>query len=317
MDEDFRVPSKSNADCESFAASWRQALVGSAERFDVFAAIEKAGREFRTSYGLTLVAKPDVAMGQREAYAQWVDGTPRIFAKESIIDLARANDPWGVATLVHELMHIVFEHRRQDDSAAMLPRLVTTNVRPSYIEPHESAEHQTRVATAEFLMPRSAVERMRSVEEIQKRFGVSLRAAQIRYSEVIEARTPRDLPEFGKKFLEERRSATPKERLERPAYAAPTRLTEADRLWEAAPVAPGQPPAEYRISRKGFPVRRRDHLKSTEFGWYIHNGEILAHRESAAATQAESEICPDCGNLSSERTGLNQVCRTCGARHML
>lgn len=316
MQEDFRVPSRSNAECENLAACWREALVGDAARFDILSAIETAGREFRLTKGLELIAKPEAEMGRCAAYAQWVNGLPRIFARQSIVDQARNNEPWGVATLVHELMHIIFEHRRKDDAATMLPRLVATNTRPPHLEPHESAEHQTRVATAEFLMPRNRVKSMRSAAEIRERFGVSSQAATLRYLEVIQSSKPRDLPAFGRSYLEERKPALPVKAPARPSYA-PVRLTETDRVWDSAPIVPGQPASEYRASRKGYPVRRSDYLKTTEFGWFMHDGQIFAHRETAAAAEPESEICQDCGNLSARRVGLKQVCDACGSKQIL
>jgi hypothetical protein len=160
MEEDYRVRPLSDGDTEAIAAGWREVLVGAAPRFDIIAVIEKAGREFRLTKGLELVEKPDAEMGQLEAYVQWVNDSPRIFAKTSIIDWARKDDCRGISTLTHELMHVILEHRRNDGIGALLPRLVTPNRRPKYIALYESAEHQTRVATAEFLMPRDEVRKL-------------------------------------------------------------------------------------------------------------------------------------------------------------
>src|SRR5262249_40259725 len=161
-------------------------------------------------------------------------------------------------------------------------------------------------ATAEFLMPRVKIIGSSSLDEIRDRFGVSQQAAKIRFSEVVASSKPRELPASGKTYLEQRKPPPTRERAVRPPPPPLTRLSENDLLWEHAPTVAGQSPSEYRASRKGFPVKRQDYLKTTEFGWFVHNGEIFAHRETIAATQEDSELCPDCGNLSWQRAGLDR-----------
>ena len=126
MDEDYRVEPRSDDDTERLARDWRKALIGDAHRFDACAVLEKAGRDFQLTSKLKLVERPDAEMGRLDAYAQWVEGEPRVFAKKSVIALARNGHPRSISTLVHELMHIVLEHRRDDDDGARWRRNLTS-----------------------------------------------------------------------------------------------------------------------------------------------------------------------------------------------
>ena len=70
MDEDYRVPSKSNEEIERIADAWRTVLCdGSNSPRDVVALLAKAAKEFKQTMGLELIEKSDQEMGVRQAYA--------------------------------------------------------------------------------------------------------------------------------------------------------------------------------------------------------------------------------------------------------
>jgi|GEM_PF-2161112 len=279
MSEDYRVPSLSNDDLEGIAQVWREALVGPSPRFDVFHVLDKASREFRQTQGLELIPKPDDEMGGKQAYAISVGGSPRIFAAQSVIDQAKEANARAVTTLIHELFHIILH-----PGAAPKARMATTNKTPEYIAPHESSEHQARVATAQFQMPRKEVLKLSSAMQIQRRFGVSWEAALYRYREVLEKSAPREIPDLPRAYLAERTLPKPV-RLIAPTTFTPARSkTREQIIWEAAPTAPDHDPSEYRLSRRGFLVHRCEYLKMTSLGWFIVGEQICAFLETEAAS---------------------------------
>jgi hypothetical protein len=109
MDEDYRVPSKSDEEIERIADAWRSALCdGRNLPWDALALLAKAGLEFKQTMGLELIEKPDQEMGQRQAYAisedkSAKDKSHRIFVRSSIVQRAKNRDPYAVGTLIHEL----------------------------------------------------------------------------------------------------------------------------------------------------------------------------------------------------------------------
>jgi IrrE N-terminal-like domain len=163
MDEDYRVPSKSNDEIEAIADAWRTALCdGMSPPWDILALLEKAGCEFRQTMGLELIEKSDQEMGDCQAYAISDDKSAerkshRIFVKASIVQRAKAREPYAIGTLIHELAHIILH-----PGIAPKARLAISNRTPSYIAPHESAEHQARLFAAAFQMPRDEVKKLSS-----------------------------------------------------------------------------------------------------------------------------------------------------------
>jgi hypothetical protein len=282
MDEDYRVKSRSNEELESIADAWRKALVGDDPRPDVFHVLEKA-REFTVTQDLELIARPDAEMGRRLAYAISDENARRIFASESVIQAAKNGEPRFITTLIHELSHIILH-----PGAAPKPRLATRNKTPAYIAPHESAEHQARVFTAAFQMPRTQVRTLSSAAQIKERFGVSEEASIYRYREVIERSRPREIPEKARALLNEHRPTVLRRVPERrPEYLPVRAKSKVDEAWEAARTAPEHSPVEYRLSSKGFLVKRSDYLKMTALGWFVSSGQIHAHLETDASTMIQ------------------------------
>ena len=312
MDEDYRVPSKSNEDIERIASAWRNALYESEIAFfDIFALLEKAGRRFQQTFGLEVIERPDHEMGKRQAYAISEGGSHRIFVRSSIVQGAKDHEPYAVGTLVHELAHIILH-----PGAAPKARLAISNKTPPYIAPHESAEHQARVFTAAFQMPREEVKKLSSPQQIKTKFGVSLEAAKFRYEEVVQKSQSRDLPESARSYLAERKPAARKENKVTPFIPA-RRKSREDLIWEAGTIAVNHDPSQYRISRRGYLVRRAEYLKQSHFGWFIVGDKIYAHRETAAGNKNDDEICIECGNLTLTRDGTRLECRTCGLKAQL
>jgi Zn-dependent peptidase ImmA (M78 family) len=317
MDEDYRVPSKSDEEIERIADAWRSALCdGRNLPWDALALLAKAALEFKQTMGLELIEKPDQEMGQREAYAisedeSAKDKSHRIFVRSSIVQRAKKRDPYAVGTLIHELGHIILH-----PGAAPKARLAISNKTPPYIAPHESAEHQARVFTAAFQMPRDEVLTLSSPQQIKDRFGVSLEAATIRYKEVVEKSQSRDPPNSIRSYLGERMPKSPEEN--KVSFCTPSRRKGKEELvWDAGTIAANHDPTQYRYSRRGSLVKRTEYLKQSHFGWFIVGDQIYAHRDTNAGAKCDDEICAECGNLTLRRDGTELRCTTCGLKAQL
>ena len=317
MDEDYRVPSKSNEEIERIADAWRTVLCdGSNSPRDVVALLAKAAKEFKQTMGLELIEKSDQEMGVRQAYAisegkSTGDKSHRIFARSSIIKGAKNNDAYSIGTLIHELGHIILH-----PGAAPKARLAISNKTPPYIAPHESAEHQARVFTAAFQMPRNEVLKLSSPQQIKERFGVSLEAATLRYAEVIEKSRPRDLPESARSYLAERRPHVRQEN-KMTSYVPTGRRVQEDLVWDSATRPINHDPSDYRYSHGGFLVRRSEYLKEGYFGWFIVGNKIYSRHETDVAAKGDDEICLECGNLTLRRDGNQLTCTFCGLKAQL
>jgi Zn-dependent peptidase ImmA (M78 family) len=317
MDEDYRVPSKSDEEIERIADAWRSALCdGMNAPLDALALLAKAGLEFRQTMGLELIEKPDQEMGQRQAYAisedkSAKDKSHRIFVRSSIVQRAKNCDPYAIGTLIHELGHIILH-----PGAAPKARLAISNRTPSYIAAYESAEHQARVFAAAFQMPRDEVLKLSSPQQIKEKFGVSLEAAKIRYNEVIERSQSRKLTDRIRSYLGERPPKLQEEN--KVSSYAPTRSkSKEDLVWNAATIAANHDPSKYRYSHRGTLVRRLEYLKQSHFGWFIVGDQIYAHRETNAGGKSDDEICSECGNLTLRRDGTELKCTSCGLKAQL
>jgi Zn-dependent peptidase ImmA (M78 family) len=318
MDEDYRVPSKSDEEIERIADAWRCALCdeGRNPPWDVLALLAKAGLDFKHTMGLQLIEKPDQEMGQRQAYAisedkSAKDKSHRIFVRSSIVRRAKNRDPYAIGTLIHELGHIILH-----PGAAPKARLAISNKTPPYIAPHESAEHQARVFTAAFQMPRDEVLKLSSRQQIKDRFGVSLEAATIRYQEVVEKSKSRNLPNWIGRYLGERRQKS-REDTRVTSYTPARRKSNEELIWDAGTIAANHDPTQYRYSRRGTLVQRSEYLKQSYFGWFIVGDQICAHRETNAGANCDDEICAECGNLTLRRDGTAFRCTTCGLKAQL
>jgi hypothetical protein len=162
--------------------------------------------------------------------------------------------------------------------------MATRNQRPAYIKVYESAEHQARVFTAEFQMPRKEVQTLTSPQDIQSRYNVSKQAAEIRFKEVVENHRPRELPDWLTSYISARRTAPVTPQSSDRSYFPARSKNEIDKVWEAAPVAADHDPSEYRLSRKAYLVKRSEYLKMTDLGWFVHSAQICAFLETDAAT---------------------------------
>jgi hypothetical protein len=213
--------------------------------------------------------------------------------------------------LIHELGHIILH-----PGAAPKARLAISNKTPPYIAPHESAEHQARVFTAAFQMPRDQVLKLSSPRQIKERFGVSIEAAKLRYKEVIENSQPRNLPNSARNYLAVRRPQS-QEETKVTSYTPARRKSKEDLAWDAGTIATNHDPSQYRYSRRGFLVQRSEYLKQNHFGWFIVGDQIYAHRETNAGGNTGDEICTECGNLTLRRDGIELKCTICGLKAQL
>ncbi|WP_337880903.1 ImmA/IrrE family metallo-endopeptidase [Rheinheimera sp.] len=116
---------------------------------------------------------PDSELG--EDHAQTFPDRLLIKVKESVYEGARKGLGRDIFTLAHELGHL-FLHRNISSYA----RSNTSTNHKLF----EDSEWQADCFAAEFLMPYEEVMMCRSVEEVMKRFGVSHKAAEVRFGKI-------------------------------------------------------------------------------------------------------------------------------------
>jgi len=87
-------------------------------------------------------------------------------------------------TIPHELGHAT-QHLDKLMLGASMPRRRIGNVTPDWIPKFKSAEHQAMVFAAAFLINDDTARDMASPDEIAVRFGLSLRAAQIYFEQMM------------------------------------------------------------------------------------------------------------------------------------
>jgi hypothetical protein len=80
-------------------------------------------------------------------------------------------------TLAHEYFHVVLCHDRAPMARSTGVNIST--VRPSFIPPYESAEHQANEAAAAFLINFEFARQYRSAGELSREFSVSVQAAEM------------------------------------------------------------------------------------------------------------------------------------------
>lgn len=259
--EDYRVKGKSNEDLEKIAQLWRRAFQDAGlSHLNVYDALCRVGAIFEDVKGLELIVKSDAEMGEREAYA--TSPPPRIFVKKAVPELVRRNDPRAQFTLLHEFAHILLHPGDQPKA-----RIARGNITPGYIQPANSAEHQANYFAAAFQMPRNELFGLQSADEIQQKFGVSRRAAEIRFAQVIEPTVRRELPESVVRLKRELAQAS--------SVSGDNPLpASAEAAWHKLDSASEHDPSQYRIAR-GYLIARTEFNRMTPFGWFIQNGQVV------------------------------------------
>ncbi len=120
---------------------------------------------------------PDVDLG--EDHAQTLPDRNLIRVKESVYDGARVGNGRDIFTLAHELGHL-FLHRNVSSFAR--------SNEDSNHKIYEDSEWQADCFAAEFLMPYAEAINCKSENEIVERFGVSYKAAEVRFEKICSKR---------------------------------------------------------------------------------------------------------------------------------
>lgn len=146
--------------------------------------------------GAKIIIKADNTMPHDEAYADCEQNI--IYLRKTVVDQLRSNNPRARWTITHELAHLVLNHR------GTLSRAVT-NLRGSQPQVRVN-EREANIFAEHFLAPDMVVETCADVGELSKKTGISLSAAQIRFSEFQAAKRQvtgelRALPGSAQAFL--------------------------------------------------------------------------------------------------------------------
>lgn len=264
---DDRVKPLSNVEVEKLAEAWHDALVDKDDLSpDVFQMLERA-KEYKLTQDLEIISIPDDQMGDKLAYA--VPELKRIFVRDSVANGAKRKVRRDRMTIMHEFGHVVLH-----PGNIARPRLALESERTT--KAYESAEHQTKLFAAAILMPRKKIKHLTSPAVIAEKCQVSLEAATIRFKQVCSRR----IPTFVKEMLATRLTKPTLVPTSIQNFNIPRKKTEIEQIWESAAIAPGEDPAEYRLSVKGYLVKRSEYLKMTECGWFANGKVIHAHMET-------------------------------------
>ncbi|HXY59474.1 MAG TPA: ImmA/IrrE family metallo-endopeptidase [Methylocystis sp.] len=175
MSDDFLVDRRSDSEVCDLAKKLRDffgfALDG---RVDIVACLKS--KSILTVKGvrpLDVQILPDEAMGTADGLTALQNGAVLIQLKQSVVDAARMGDGRARNTIAHE-----FGHGMMHDRIGMARR-ATSNIRPGWMRPFESAEHQAKVFAPAFLINDVIAKECESAEEVSIQFGVSLESARI------------------------------------------------------------------------------------------------------------------------------------------
>jgi Zn-dependent peptidase ImmA (M78 family) len=171
-------------------------------------------------------------------------------------------------SVAHEIAHAVLRHEGVRFRQA--ERKVFEKAKPSIWRDEREAERFAAI----LLAPIHLAENCKTAEELQKKFGLSRKASEIRIKE-IEAHIRRkhnELKPLTSKVVDFLRYADSK---------------------------------GYRVSKKIDlpPIRPREAPRPT-----------LSSSQRVPSIKSENDVCRSCGNLTLERVGLRLVCRHCGMR---
>ncbi len=175
--DDFKVDPRSAKGIEALTLAWRYALgVPHEWAPNMLRLLEIELPKLPKLGQFALIARSDLEMGDAEAYTQF--NPPHIVVRNSVYQSARKADGRSRMTLAHELGHLVMHpgasKLRSDFAPSNSPKL----------KPFESAEWQANKFASLFLMPVHIVREFTSASQLSESCQVSLRAAQIRFSEL-------------------------------------------------------------------------------------------------------------------------------------
>jgi IrrE N-terminal-like domain len=175
--DDFKVAARSAKEIEALTLAWRDRLGAPNEWAPSMLRLLEIELPKIPKLGqFALVTRADAEMGDAEAYTEF--NPPNIVVRNSVYQLARKWDGRSRMTLAHELGHLVM-HPGAAKLRSDFGRLNSTKLRP-----FESAEWQANKFASLFLMPLHIVRDFASASQISENCQVSLRAAEIRFSEL-------------------------------------------------------------------------------------------------------------------------------------
>jgi hypothetical protein len=179
---DYRVKPRSDLETRRLAKGAREYFGVSAQhRVDVIACLNR--NTVRTVMGgkrLNFQVRPDREMSGNDGSTSYGKGIVTIAVKQSVYDAALMGDGRARNTLAHELGHAVMH------DGPPMARRVEGSLRPGWIKPFESAEHQAKVFAAAFLINDTIGSTFFNAEDISVEFGISLESATIYLKELAE-----------------------------------------------------------------------------------------------------------------------------------
>jgi len=220
----------------------------------------------------------DFDMGNKFGYAQF--DPPRIYLRESLLADAESNVPLARFAVLHELAHIMLDHRGVGEPKALTetgPRSVP------YITPENSAEHQADLFARAMLLPRNEM-KLLTLPEIGLRYLVPYRVAQERFREInpeLSRKTPTHIKEYLLSVKKTKSRPTLKLVKPKPQIIVVANPLDAaaEKAWNEALVIDDEDPDVVRKTRGGTEYRicKIDFGNATsEEGWIVEHGRAIA-----------------------------------------
>jgi hypothetical protein len=188
MSNDYREEKRSNQEIRGLAKATRLFFgVDGQSYVDIVACISSG--EVKTVAGLKRLAFDIVSDGEmrgRDGVTLSDDQEITMRFKASVWESAIKGNRRSRMTLAHELGHAVLNHSR-----AAMGRETGVNfstMMPSFILPYESAEHMANEFASYFLIGEELVKSCSTSDEISSQFGVSAKAAEVRYKRIMASR---------------------------------------------------------------------------------------------------------------------------------
>jgi hypothetical protein len=211
-----------------------------------------------------IVVRRDSEMGDDLARA--APSSNRVFIRGSLLEAVTKCDSTAHMVLAHEFGHVVF-HRGPE----MKARKVNGNAELGFIPQQESAEHQAWKSARALKMPLAVVRASSSADELARRCDVPIEHAQSRLIEVDQLAGRREIPAFAQSIVEKRRSSRELAD-ERKAKEAGELL----RAWNNAQRIPGERGNARLCSLGKWRVVWSEYNQTTQCGWRLRNGKIIA-----------------------------------------
>jgi hypothetical protein len=175
--DDFKVVPRSAKEIEALTLAWRDRLgVPNDWAPSMLRLLEIELPKLPKLGQFALVTRADAEMGDAEAYTEF--NPPHIVVRNSVYKLARKGDGRSRMTLAHELGHLVM-HPGAAKLRSDFGQTATVKLRA-----FESAEWQANKFASLFLMPLHIIRDFTSASQLAENCQVSLRAAEIRFSEM-------------------------------------------------------------------------------------------------------------------------------------